>query len=303
MSAGHKPAAEVHIDVPLVRRLLNAQFPQWADLPIQPVDASGWDNAIYRLGSDLAVRLPRRGMSAGQVEKEHQWLPMLVPVLPLAIPAPLGKGTPAEGYPWHWTVCRWLHGEIAAAAPLADPGQAALDLARFIKALRTVATTNGPRNELRGVPLATRDQFTRADINSVRDRFDVTTVTAAWDAALAAPQWQGPPVWFHGDLHPANLLVEDGQLTAVIDFGLLAVGDPACDVMAAWTVFSADVRNVFRTALSVDDATWARGRGWALLLGLLMTAHSADNPVLDHIGQHTVNEVLADDEQQRPPCY
>jgi aminoglycoside phosphotransferase (APT) family kinase protein len=204
MPAGKMHADEVETDVALVRRLLAAQFPRWADLPIEPVLSAGTDNAIYRLGDDMAVRLPRIHWAAGQVDKEYQWLPRLAPLLPLAIPVPFAKGTPGEGYPWDWAVNRWLEGENATLERIADPRQAATDLARFIAALRRIDTTGGPapgqHNSFRGVPLAMRDSHTRAAIASLRDTLDTDAATAAWEAALREPAWSRPPVWIHGDL-------------------------------------------------------------------------------------------------------
>lgn len=292
-----RPAAEVGIDIPLVRRLVARQFPQWANLAVEPVESAGWDNTIFRLGPDLAVRLPRRRIGAEQVRKEHQWLPVLAPHLPLTVPVPLGHGVPGEGYPWHWTVCPWLKGELAALRPVADMGRAATSLACFIAALQAIDPAGGPVHEFRGVSLGARDHNTRSAAAVLQGRLDTVPVLGVWDAALAAPAWPGQPVWMHGDLHPANLLVERGELSAVIDFGLLGVGDPACDLMVAWTYLSADSRDAFRRALAVDDATWSRGRGWALQFGLRAAAYSADDLVLGDIGRYTVAEVLADFEQ------
>jgi aminoglycoside phosphotransferase (APT) family kinase protein len=296
---GTRPAAEVRIDVALVRRLVAVQFPQWASLAVEPVESAGWDNTIFRLGSGLAVRLPRRRVSAEHVSKEHQWLPVLAPHLPLAVPFPLGHGVPGEGYPWHWTVCPWQTGELAALTRVADMGRAATSLARFITALQAIDPAGGSVHEFRGVSLAAHDHNTRASAAVLQHSFDVGPVLGVWDAVLAAPAWAGQPVWMHGDLHPANLLVERGELSAVIDFGLLGVGDPACDLMVAWTYLSDDSRDVFRNALAVDDATWSRGRGWALQFGLRAAAYSAGNPVLGDIGRYTLAEVLADFEQTR----
>jgi aminoglycoside phosphotransferase (APT) family kinase protein len=291
--ADGRPPAEAEIDVGLVRRLLAAQFPQWSGLPLTPVYSAGLDNMMYRLGGELAVRLPRRRASAGQTEKEQRWLPILAPELPLEVPEPVGAGKPGEGYPWHWTVTRWLTGRIAPLEPVADLRQSATVLAEFVTALQSLDARGGPSNEFRGGPLAGREYVVRGSIKALRYELDPGTVTAAWEAALAVPVWQGRAVWLHGDLHPANLLVERGRLTAVLDFGLLSVGDPACDLMVAWTFLSAAARELFRDAVSVD-ATWARGRGWALHLGLMCAAHAADNPVLGAIGRDTVSEVLAD---------
>ncbi|MBF6591265.1 MAG: aminoglycoside phosphotransferase family protein [Ktedonobacterales bacterium] len=299
MPAGKMHVAEVDTDASLVRRLLAAQFPRWADLPIAPVHSAGTDNAIYRLGEDMAVRLPRIDWAIGQVDKEHQWLPRLAPLLPLAIPVPLAKGTPGEGYPWQWSVYRWLEGENATIERIADPGQAARDLALFIAALRRIAPMGGPPpgppNSSRGVPLSTRDAPTRAAIATLHGMLDTDAVTAAWEAALQAPAWHGPPVWIHGDLQSGNLLAVRGRLSAVIDFGCLGVGDPACDVIVAWNLLSADTRDDFRAALPVDDATWARGRGWALSIGLIaLPYYQNTSPVIAASARRTIAEVLAD---------
>lgn len=293
------PAAEVEIDASLVRRLLAAQFPKWADLPLDPVDSAGTDNAIYRLGEDMAVRLPRVRRATGQVEKEHRWLPALAPHVPLAIPVPLGKGSPAEGYPWHWSVYGWLEGETATLERIADPRQAAAELGRFVAALQQIDPAGGPRsgphNEFRGVPLAMRDPLTRGAIATLDGMLDAGAATTAWEAALRTPAWQGPAVWLHGDLHSGNLLAVQGRLSAVIDFGLLGVGDPACDLLVAWTLLSSEIREMFRAALPVDDATWARGRGWALSVGLIALAYYLDkNSVLAGMSRSAINEVLAD---------
>jgi aminoglycoside phosphotransferase (APT) family kinase protein len=297
LTPGARPAADVRIDISLVRRLLARQFPQWASLAVEPVESAGWDNAIFRLGSDLTVRLPRRRVSAEHVTNEHHWLPVLAPHLSLAVPVPLGLGVPGDGYPWHWTVCPWLTGELAAVTPVADLGRAAMSLAPFIRALQAIDPAGGFVHEFRGLSLAAHDHSARASAAVLQSNLDIGPLLEVWEAELALPAWAGRPVWMHGDLHPANLLVEGRELSAVIDFGLLGVGDPACDLVVAWTYLSAESRDVFRNVLAVDDATWSRGRGWALLFGLRAAAYSADNPVLGDIGRYTVAEVLADAER------
>jgi aminoglycoside phosphotransferase (APT) family kinase protein len=295
-------ADEVDTDVALVRRLVAAQFPQWAALPLAAVPSAGTDNALYRLGDDLAVRLPRIHWAAGQVEKEQRWLPTLASYLPLAVPVPLAMGMPGEGYPWHWSVYRWLPGESSTIERLVDPRQAAIDLAQFVIALQRLDPTGptggplpGEHNSWRGVPLAARDERVRDSIAALDGLVDSVAVTAAWDAALAAPVWDGPPCWIHGDLQAGNLLAVDGRLSAVIDFGCLGVGDPACDVMVAWEYFTADTRAVFRAALAVDDATWARGRGWALSKALIaLPYYLKTSPVIVASARRVIAEVLAD---------
>lgn len=300
MTTGKMHAEELATDISLVRRLLAKQFPHWADLPIAPVPSAGTDNAIYRLGDDKAVRLPRIHWAIDQIETERQWLPRLAPLLPLAIPAQLAIGVPDEGYPWLWGVYRWLEGEAATLEHIADPDQAAADLARFIAALRTIDPTGGPRPEpgQRGAPLATRDIDTRAAIDASRgilDRDDIRDVTAAWEAALQTPEWSGPPVWIHGDLQSGNLLVENGRLSAVIDWSSLSVGDPACDYQIAWNFFPATSREVFRAVLQDDAATWARGRGWALSVALIaLPYYVTTSPPIAARSRFTIAEVLAD---------
>ncbi|MFD5805638.1 aminoglycoside phosphotransferase family protein [Streptomyces sp. NPDC127020] len=267
----------------LVRRLVDSQFPQWAGMELKLLDPAGSDHVIYRLGEELSVRLPRHPGAIGQARKELQWLPRLAPHLPLAIPVPVGVGEPDFGYPWPWAVSRWLDGEVATVDALGDSPGAAVDLARFLVALQGVAPEGFPdgsaREALAGRPLSDRDRATRVAIAEVGGLFDATAMTELWDAALSAPGWDRSPVWFHGDFHTGNLLARDGRLSAVIDFGGLGVGDPACDLMIAFTLMSADSRAAFRDALGVDDATWMRGRGWALATGLnAYTYYAAVNP-------------------------
>jgi aminoglycoside phosphotransferase (APT) family kinase protein len=291
-------AGEVEVDVSLVRRLLAAQFPEWAHLPLERVDHAGTDNAIYRLGEDMSVRLPRIHWATGQAEKEQRWLPRLAPHLPLAVPIPLAIGMPGEGYPWRWSVSPWLEGEEATGDRIADLRQAATDLARFLAALQRIDPTGGPlaaEHNLRGAPLAMRDSVTREAIAALDGVIDTGAATTAWEAALQAPQWDRASVWFHGDVLAGNLLVDRGRLSAAIDFGGLGVGDPACDLMSAWSLFSGDSREVFRSATAVDDATWARARGCALSQALLALPYYLEtNPVIVARSRHAIEEILAD---------
>jgi aminoglycoside phosphotransferase (APT) family kinase protein len=292
-------ADEVDTDADLVARLVAAQFPHWADLPIRPVPSAGTDNALYRLGGDLVARLPRIHWAVEQVATEQRWLPRLAPHLPLAIPTPVARGQPGQEFPWPWSVYRWLDGESETPRRGADLERMAADLARFIIALQRIDTQAGPvpgaHSASRGQPLATRDASTRAAIAAVRDTFDAGALSTAWDAALHAPIWFRPPVWIHGDLKPGNFLYRAGRLSAVIDFGCLSVGDPACDLQVAWNLFDAEARAIFREALAVDDATWARGRGWALSVGLIALPYYREtNPELAAIARRAIAEVLAD---------
>ncbi len=288
------PAAEVDIDVDLVRDLLQHQHPDLADLPIVEL-ANGWDNVIYRLGDQLTVRLPRREMAAALVLAEQRWLPVLAERLPLPIPAPVRIGRPAGTYPWSWSVCPWLPGQAAGARPPADRRAAARTLGAFLAALHEAAPRDAPQNPFRGGRLDERDAVTRERIASVADLVDVDAVTSAWEVHLGVPTWSHPPVWIHGDLHPANLLVEDGELSSVIDFGDLTAGDPATDLAVAWMLFDADERVVFRSAAgAVDGDTWRRARGWALSLATVYVAFSADHPVLAAVGRRTIDAVLTE---------
>ncbi|MEV7193384.1 aminoglycoside phosphotransferase family protein [Streptomyces sp. NPDC093510] len=261
-------------DADLVRRLLAEQFPQWAELPVASVPLPGMDNATFRLGDDMSVRLPRYPRWIGQVEREQRWLPWLAPQLPLTISTPIAAGRPGQGYPFPWSVYRWLDGEAATTDGLADPVRTARELAVFVGALQRIDATGGPApdlsNAFRGERMGTEcdslaaDSLVRAKIAKLDGIVDTDAVTAVWEAALAAPAWDRDPVWLHGDLATGNLLAVDGHLSAVIDFGTLAVGDPACDLIPTWMFLPAEARDTFRTAVGLDDATWARARGLAL---------------------------------------
>ena len=296
---GRMHADEVDTDPPLVSRLLADQFPQWAHLPIERFESSGTDNAIYRLGEDMAVRLPRIPGGTGTIDKELRWLPKLAPLLPVAISQPLAKGSPGHRYPWHWSVHQWLDGESVNVERMADSVGLAQDLGGFVAALRRIDAAEGPiagRDGSRGVPLARRDAATREAIVQLNGVVDTRAVTAAWEASVRAPTWQRPGVWIHGDLLSGNVLVDGrGRLSAMIDFGCMVVGDPACDVMAAWTLFEAEGREAFRSAIGVDDATWARGRGWALSFALIaLPYYMHTNPVFVRDARRVIREVLAD---------
>ncbi|HLQ62664.1 MAG TPA: aminoglycoside phosphotransferase family protein [Candidatus Acidoferrales bacterium] len=251
----------------LVSRLLAAQFPYWAGLPLRHVERDGWDNRTFRLGDDMSVRLPSAERYAPQVDKEHRWLPFLAGRLPLAIPEPLARGKPGGGFPWPWSVYRWLEGEPAAVAPIDDPVQFATELAGFLAALYGIDPWGGPaagsHNFFRGGSLAIYDAETREAMVALGGEIDAQRAERVWHAALEAT-WHGSPVWLHGDVEAGNLLVKEGRLSAVIDFGCSGVGDPACDLTIAWTLLSGAGRQAFRAQMPVDEATWARGRGWAL---------------------------------------
>ena len=298
MSSQKMHANEVTTDVSLVRRLLDSQFPQWANLAIKPVRSTGTDNAIFRLGNDMSVRLPRIDWALGQVDKEHEWMPRLAPHLPLRIPMPLAKGQPDKGYPYHWSVYKWLEGENSSIEQIIDPCQTATELAQFLTALQQIDTTGGPlaaKHNLRGVPLKTRDRVTRESIAALKGTIDTKAALAVWEEALQAPEWNNELVWFHGDLLIGNVLFDRGRLSAVIDFGGLGVGDPACDLMIAWSLFSGESREVFRKGLKIDDATWTRGRGLALSVAVIFIPYYLHtNPVGVGYARRMIAEILAE---------
>lgn len=287
------------IDVSLVQKLVATQFPQWADLSIKPVQLGGWDNRTFHLGEKMLVRLPSSKDYSLQVEKERKWLPQLAPHLPLPIPSPLAMGKPGQGYPWHWSIYNWLNGNTAVNEPINDLCQFATSLAEFLVALHQCDATGGPiagsHSFYRGGDLAAYDAQTQQAIAALEDQIDVNAVTAIWNTALAST-WQNAPIWVHGDVAAGNLLVENGKLSAVIDFGQLCVGDPACDLAIAWTFFKQESRKAFRATLGLDNATWARGRGWALWKALIICAAiSGTNPHETDKSWQTINEILTDE--------
>ncbi|KNB50611.1 aminoglycoside phosphotransferase family protein [Streptomyces caatingaensis] len=283
-------------DDDLVRRLVARQFPRWAGRTVRRYPSGGTVNALYRLGHDLVVRLPLTQGGAGDVARERAWLPRLAPLLPVAVPEVLGAGEPAEGYPWPWSVYRWLPGENPRAGALGAPEALAVDLARFVTAMRGVSLPGAPVAH-RGGPVASLDRATRAAVEELRgipgEAVDCDAALAVWEAALAAPPWDGPPVWLHADLMPGNLLVDGGRLTAVIDFGCAGAGDPACDLFPAWNLLPSGAREVFRAALGVDDATWLRGRGRTLSQALVaLPYYRTTNPAMADNARHVIREVL-----------
>ncbi|MEU4679054.1 aminoglycoside phosphotransferase family protein [Micromonospora sp. NPDC023737] len=271
----------IAVDVEQARRLVADQFPQWADLPVEPVANGGWDNWTFHLGPEMSVRLPSAAEYARAVDKEHRWLPTLATRLPLPVPTPLAKGEPGAGYPYSWSIYRWLAGTPAHPDRLADPVRFALDLAEFLAALQNIDAAGGPQpglhNWFRGGTLRTFDKEVERALAELGDRVDTELVRAIWTSALGA-DWDGVDRWFHGDIAAGNLLVADGQLVAVIDFGTCGVGDPACDLAIAWTLLTPDGRQAFRERLSVDEATWARGRGWALWKTLAACSYTFEDP-------------------------
>jgi aminoglycoside phosphotransferase (APT) family kinase protein len=292
------PAAEVVVTADLVRRLLADQHPDLADLPVTFL-ANGWDNELYRVGDRLVARMPRRQLGATIILHEQRWLPSLAPRLPLPIPYPERTGHSALGYPYSWSVVPFLPGTPATDADSLDLGAAAAAVGGFLGALHVPAPPDAPLNPFRGVPLASRASTFAENLRLVAGAVDRDAVLRVWDSALAAPRYAGPPAWLHGDLHPANILVAGGQVSGVIDFGDITAGDPAVDLAVAWMLLPLSWHDAFRAAYEAagglgasDDAVWQRARGWALNLGIVYLANSADNPWLLAVGRRTLDRIL-----------
>jgi aminoglycoside phosphotransferase (APT) family kinase protein len=287
-------------DAVQVRRLIERQFPQWAGLPVQPVANGGWDNWTFHLGAGMLVRLPSASEYALAVGKEHRWLPVLAPQLPLPIPVPLAKGEPGAGFPYSWSIYPWLDGEPASADRIADPVRFAVDLAGFLTALRSIDPADGPRpgkhNWFRGGTLRTYDGQTQNALAELDGHIDTGLARQVWESALDA-RWDGVESWFHGDVAEGNLLLNDGQLAAVIDFGTCGVGDPACDLAIAWTLLAAEGRQTFRERLPAGPAEWARGRGWALWKALATYAYTLREEEEEEEAagaRHVLSEILSE---------
>jgi aminoglycoside phosphotransferase (APT) family kinase protein len=254
------------ITVDFVAGLIAGQFPEWSNLPLERVDVDGWDNTTFRLGASMLVRLPSADAYAAQVDKEQRWLPVLAPQLPLPIPGPLGRGEPSAAFPRPWSVYRWIDGEVLTVDRVSDTKVLVSDLAGFLAALYACEPAGPPpgaHSFSRGGPVATWDDQVRDNLDALRDVIDASAARGVWQAALAA-RHDAPPVWVHGDVTGTNLLVRDGRLAGVVDFGCCAFGDPACDLTIAWTFLADDSRARFKESVPVEPSAWARGRGWAL---------------------------------------
>jgi len=285
---------EVHTDASLVERLVMSQFPQWSGLPVARVSSAGTDNALYRLGDDLVVRMPRIDWATAELPSRSEWLGVLAPHLPVTVPVPLAVGDPQFGYPWRWSIYPWLAGTNPEVGQLDNPEQLGADLASFIAALQAIDPSGGPAANYRGGLLRDRDEPTRKALVELGERVDQSAVLGAWDEALALPGSQEEPVWLHGDLSPGNLLLVDGRLSAVIDF-TPGVGLPDCELIVAWNLLPEAGRAVLRSELGIADDAWARGKGWALTIALLQLPYYWDtNPALADNARHVIDQVLGD---------
>lgn len=291
------------IDVDLVSKLINSQFPQWSDLEIKPVEKSGNDNRTFHLGKSMSVRLPSEEAYVPQVEKEQKWLPILAKHLSIPIPETLAKGEPSEYYPYPWSINKWLDGETLTLENINDLNQFANDLGKFLVELQSMDASGGPQagehNFYRGGDIAVYDDECRAAINNNIHIFDKDLLKEIWELALAS-KWSGEPVWIHGDIAPGNILVKDGRLCALIDFGIMGVGDPSCDAAMAWTFFDDSSRKTFKNALNFDQETWNRARGWALWKALITYDYHkrSDQKIADE-SCNIINVILKDYETER----
>lgn len=261
-----------HINVELAIRLINEQFPEWANLDVRPVKNGGNDNRTFHLGDNMSLRLPSSEHYVPQVEKEQEWLPKLARKLSLPISTPIAKGNPSKAYPFPWSVNMWLQGETLAHDNINNINQFARDLGSFLKEFQAIDASGGPlagkHNFYRGGNIAIYDKETRDAIEQNKDILNSSFLKEIWELALDS-KWTETPVWVHGDIAPGNILVKDGELCAVIDFGMVGVGDPSCDATMAWTFFDNTSRKVFKNTLNMDDDTWNRARGWALWKALI----------------------------------
>ncbi len=289
---------KININTLLVRQLISSQFPQWANLPITSIEPGGWDNRTFRLGEHMLVRLPSAAHYADKVQKEQYWLPKLAPLLPLPIPTPLAMGKPTTDYPFPWSIYRWIEGQTASMENISNLNQFAIDLAHFLHALQHIDTTGGPiagaHNFYRGGSLKIYDAETQEALIKLQGKINTSIAKKIWNSAIAS-EWNKPPVWMHGDIAPTNLLMKEGKLTAVIDFGGLGIGDPACDYAIAWTFFDNESRHTFHTTFGIDNETWNRARAWALWKALITHAQlPGTNSAEKENARQVIDAIVAD---------
>ncbi|MFJ8089151.1 aminoglycoside phosphotransferase family protein [Lysinibacillus sp. NPDC095746] len=293
----------IKIDVDLVSKLINSQFPEWSNLEIKSVKKSGNDNKTFHLGNSMSVRLPSDEVYVPQVEKEQKWLPILAKHLSTPISEPLAKGEPSGDYPHPWSVNKWLDGEIVTIENIDDPNQFANELGGFLVELQSIDASGGPlageHNFYRGGDIVVYDDECRDAINNNVTTFNKHILEEIWELALTS-KWAGGPVWVHGDIAPGNILIKNGKLRAVIDFGILGVGDPSCDAAMAWTFFDDKSRKTFKNALNFDEETWNRARGWALWKALITYDYNKQsNKAVADEQCNIINVIINDYETER----
>ncbi|MFC4872614.1 aminoglycoside phosphotransferase family protein [Negadavirga shengliensis] len=290
---------EINGSLDVAQNLLKDQFLNWAEIPLKPINSSGSDNFLYRLGKDLIIRIPRHQAAAHQLKKECFWLEKIHKYSPIAIPEPVSIGRPNEYYPFYWSIYRWIEGETYSVDKFSNSEKAVESLVQFISYLQRIDIKGGPKpskeNNFRGVPLMIRDLKTREAINALPDFYSKTLMTEIWNFALTAPAWNKRPVWIHGDLHWGNILTKGDKIVGVIDFGCLGVGDPANDIMSAWVLFSPLARQKFREMLQIDKGTWIRGMGWALSwAAVALPYYLPKHHILADIAVFTIDNVITD---------
>jgi aminoglycoside phosphotransferase (APT) family kinase protein len=292
MPVGKMHDDERAVDADLVRDLLRAQHPVWSDQPIEPVARSGTDNALFRVGAHLVARVPRTERAAHRLTIEQELLPRLAPSLPVRIPELVAGGEASALHPWPWCLLRWIDGVDGWDAPAIDAQALAEHLAGLVATLRALTPEDAPTGH-RSDPLGLADPMVRDALGALPADLDRSAVAVAWEQAVSLPVWSGPPCWTHGDLQPTNLLVRDGALAAVLDFGCAGLGDPAADLIPAWSVLSGSGRRTFRSLTEPDEETWGRGRGWALAMGVnALTYYRRSNPRFAAMARRTVERVL-----------
>lgn len=290
---------EHEVDEQLVRDLIQSQCPQWSELPLKSVASSGTDNALFRLGSEYIVRLPRiewgEGSANKSTNKEYEWLPKIARFLRTSISEPIFKGNANESYPWQWIVAKWNEGYNPEFEKENEYAELAKDLAIFLNDLHRIKLSNGPTSR-RGVSLKEVDAETKKAIGELTEELDTQSVTLLWNLLSNTPAWNQNPVWVHGDFLPGNILIQNNRLSAVIDFTDVGMGDPACDLIVAWALLNAQSRKTFRENLeNIDDDTWQRGRGWALSIALIMLPYYKNtNPTLGSLARRMIKSVLDD---------
>lgn len=286
---------EYQITKEIVATLLQAQCPQWTELPLEPIKSAGTDNVLFRLGRDLVVRLPKIDWATNSIHKEYVWVPQLAKHLNTPISEPIFEGKADENYPWPWMIVKWNEGENPDFEKENEYEKLAIDLAQFINQLHAVPLSDGPLSR-RGTPLKSVDAETRAAIASLQDDIDVEAMAELWNSLSQLPEWTQEPVWVHGDLLPGNILVKNNRVSAVIDFSDVGVGDPAADLIVAWSLLNKNSRKIFRENLkNIDDITWKRGKGRALSIALIILPYYKNtNPILTAVAKNIIRQILND---------